>query len=415
MKQYEPGDIKIINVRLTNTNKLATIDIRAQMMALSIFEDIEKPTLYAELMLVDSVNLVKDFPIIGEEDLEIVFVTPGREKQSTFKFRTFSVEGTSNNPTGKASAYMLRCVSTEHFTNAIQQVDKSYNNIVAEMVADIMVNEIKTKKPVTVESTRGLIPLTIPRMNPLAAIDYLRQRAVAKRPSGGVFVFFENQHGFNFVSLEKLIEEGSKDIASRTFTYNPDVISDKQRAAFAFRNIQRFEHLTGFDTIDKMTGGMLNNAVRSFDMFTKDFGEVAFKLKEQVQKFETGNKNTSVPNTQKIIGEAERGAPHYIFTPKDSSKGNDYIADLYGYRMSFIKMFNQNIIRCMVYGDNFLSVGSMVNLNLPDTSGTTGKKSNDPKYSGNYLITKLRHIITQEDKKYKHNVVFDCNKIGYGK
>lgn len=413
MKQYEPGDIRIIGIRLINTNNTANVDIRAQVMSLSIFEDMEEPTVYAELMIVDSLNLVKDFPIIGEEMVEISFVTPGRDKPTTYKLRTFSVEGTVNNSTGKATAYVLKCVSEEHFTNAVQQVDKGYNNTVAEMVADILVNEIKTKKPITIEATRGLIPVTMPRMNPFQAIDFLRQKAIAKRPSGGVFVFFENQYGLNFVSLEKLIEEGSKSISSREFTYNPDTISDKNRLAFAFRNLQRFEHLSKFDTIDKMAGGMFKNTVRSFDLLSKEFSEVEFQIDKQSHKFETGDKAAKLPNTQKVVNEANKGSPYYMFMPKDASKGNDFVSDLYGYRHTFVKLFNQNVTRCMAYGDNYLTVGDMIQLNLPDTSGTTEKKTNDQRFSGKYMITKLRHIITQEDKKFKHNIAFDCNKIGF--
>ena len=413
MKQIEPGDIKIIGIRITNTNKSVTLDIRAQTMSLSIFEDIEEPTVYAELMMVDSANLVKDLPIIGEEDVEISYITPGRDKPTNYKLRTFAVDGTVANPTGKASAYILKCVSPEHFANSVKQVDKGYNNTVAEMVADIVVNELTTKKPTIVETTRGLIPIAIPKMNPFQAIDFLRQKAVAKRPSGGVFVFYENQYGFNFVSLEKLIEDGSKTIKSKVFTYSPDVISDKQRQAHAFRNLQRYEHLSKFDTIDKMAGGMFKNTVRSFDMLSKEFEEVAFELSKQAHKFETGDKKAKIPNTNKILSEAGQGAPYFMFAPKDSSKGNDFVSDLMGYRHSFVKLFNQNVTRCMAYGDNYLTVGDMIELNLPDTSGTTEKKSNDNRFSGKYMITKLRHIITQEDKKFKHNVAFDCNKIGF--
>lgn len=413
MKQIEPGDIKIIGIRITNTNKSVTLDIRAQTMSLSIFEDIEEPTVYAELMMVDSANLVKDLPIIGEEDVEISYITPGRDKPTNYKLRTFAVDGTVANPTGKASAYILKCVSPEHFANSVKQVDKGYNNTVAEMVADIVVNELTTKKPTIVETTRGLIPIVIPKMNPFQAIDFLRQKAVAKRSSGGVFVFYENQYGFNFVSLEKLIEDGSKTIKSKVFTYSPDVISDKQRQAHAFRNLQRYEHLSKFDTIDKMAGGMFKNTVRSFDMLSKEFEEVAFELSKQAHKFETGDKKAKIPNTNKILSEAGQGAPYFMFAPKDSSKGNDFVSDLMGYRHSFVKLFNQNVTRCMAYGDNYLTVGDMIELNLPDTSGTTEKKSNDNRFSGKYMITKLRHIITQEDKKFKHNVAFDCNKIGF--
>jgi hypothetical protein len=76
-------------------------------------------------------------------------------------------------------------------------------------------------------------------------------------------------------------------------------------------------------------------------------------------------------------------------------------------------MFNQNIIRCQIYGDNYLSVGDMVTINLPDTSGTTEKKVGDTVFSGNYMITKLRHMIYQVDRKFKYDIAMDCNKIGY--
>ena len=413
MKRYEPGDVKIISLKLTNTNKSATVDIRSQAMSISIFEDMEEPTLYAEIMMVDSANLVKDFPIIGEEDLEIVYVTPGRDKPTTYKFRTFAVEGTSNGPTAKSSVYTLRCVSTEHFTNGIQLIDKGYNNTVAEMVVDILVNELKSKKAYQIEATRGLVPVNIPQKSPFQAIDMLRQKAIAKRPSGGVFVFYENQYGFNFTSIEKLIEEGKKTIDSKTFTYMPDTTSDKQREAYAFRNLVRYEHLSKFDTIEKFASGLFKNVARSFDLLTKEVSETLFTLKDQAHKFETGEKKATIPNTAKIMDEAMQGAPTYMFMPKDSSRGNDFVSDLIGYRHSFVKLFNQNVTRCMVHGDNYLSVGDMITLNLPDTSGTTEKKSGDKRFSGNYLITKLRHIIVQEDKKFKHSISFDCNKIGF--
>ena len=413
MPTYEAGDVKLISLKLTNTNETAIVDIRSQCTALSIFEDIEQPTLYAEFTIVDSLNLVKDFPIIGEETLEVSFITPGREKATTYKFRIYAVDGTVNATNAKASSYTLKGVSSEHFINAILQIDKGYNTTVAEIVKDILNNEIKTKKPLIIETTRGLIPMTVPRTNPFVAIDFLRQKAIAKRPSGGVFVFYENQYGFNFTTLETLIEDGKNNIKSKTFTYEPATNADASRSSYAFRNIQRYQHLTKFDTVDKMGGGLYKNTSRSFDITTKQFEEVAFELDQQAYKFETGEKKTKIPNTEKLISEAKQGAPFYMFAPKDSSKGNDYVADLLGYRTAFTKLFNQNITRLMVFGDNYLTVGDMVELNFPDTSGTTEKKLRDERYSGNYMVTKLRHIIYLEDKKFKHNIAMDCNKIGF--
>lgn len=412
-KKYEAGDVRLLNVILTNGAGTARMDISAQLVLMSIFEDIEQPTMYAELTLVDSLNLVKDFPIIGEETIEISFFTPGRDRPSNFKFRVFSVEGNAINNTGTTSAYVLKAVSQEHFVNNILLIDKTYNTTCGDIVLDVLLNELKTQKKMNVESTRGIVPLTIPFKSPFEALDMIRQRAIAKRPSGGVFVFFENQFGFNFVTLEKLLEDGKKEIKSKTFTYYPIQNTDKERERFSFRNIQRLQHLTKFDSIEKLSSGLFKNNVRSLDLLTKSVTETEFRFNEQLSKFATGEKKTTAPNSDKFMYEAIQGAPVYMFTPKDSSKGNDFIGDLLGYRDAFTTLFNQNVVRGMVYGDNYLSVGDLISIELPDVSGTTEKKAPDERFSGNYLITKLRHMINLEDRKFKYNITFDCNKVGY--
>lgn len=413
LKNYEPGDIKLISVKLINTNKTATIDLKAQLLTLSIYEDIEEPTVFAEVVLNDALGIVKDFPIIGEEDIEISFITPGRDNITTYKLRTFSIDGTTVSDNNQSANYTLKCVSHEHFTNSVRLVDKGYNTTIGEAIIDILSNELRVTKDITVEATRGLSSFAVPRMNPFSAIDFLRQRAIAKRPSGGVYVFFENQYGYNFITLEKLIEDGKNTIATRTFTHSPDTRSDKQREAYAWRNITKIEHLTKFDTISKMANGLFKNNVIAFDITSKDVTNTEFKLQEQSKVFETGERKAKMPNTEKLVNEANQGAPTYMFAPKDSSNGTNFLTDLMGYRLAFSNLFNQNIVRCQIYGDNYLAAGDMVTLNLPETSGTTEKKTGDTRFSGNYMITKLRHMIYQQDRKFKHQITMDCNKIGY--
>lgn len=411
LKRYEAGDIRLIGIKLTNGS--ATVDLKGVTLSLSIFEDIEAPTVYAELSISDALNLVRTFPIIGEENIEISFLTPGRDKITTYKLRTFAVESVIVGDNNQFSTYVLKCVSAEHFVNAVRQVDKAYDVTIGEMIVDILVNELQTSKPFTVESTRGLVETIVPRMSPFQAIDFLRQKAIAKRASGGVFVFYENQYGFNFLSLEKLIEDGKKNINSKTFTHSPNITSDNATQQHAFRNITRMQHLTKFDTIDKLSTGQFKNRVLSYDMLSKGISSTEFNLVEQAKVFETGEKKTKLTNTDALIRTANNVTPFIMFAPKDTSKGSDYVTDLLGYRQAFTTMFNQNIVRCMVYGDNYLSVGDMVTLNLPDTSGTTEKKVGDKRYSGNYMITKLRHMIYQVDRKFKYDIAMDCNKIGY--
>ena len=148
LKAYEPGDVKLISIKLTNGNKSAIADIKTQTIAISIYEDIEQPTVYAELAISDGLNLVKDFPIIGEEDLEVSFVTPGRDNITTYKLRVFSITNTNTQENAMTSTYMIKCVSHEHFTNTVQQVDKAYSGTVSEMVLAVLQDELKVTKDI---------------------------------------------------------------------------------------------------------------------------------------------------------------------------------------------------------------------------------------------------------------------------
>ena len=115
---YETGDVKLVKAILRNGTGTVSVGIMGQLISLSIFEDIEQPTLYCELMLLDSINLIQDFPIIGEETLELSYYTPGREKPTKLTFNVYSVDGQSSAPTTKGSIYTLKGVNAFHFYNA---------------------------------------------------------------------------------------------------------------------------------------------------------------------------------------------------------------------------------------------------------------------------------------------------------
>lgn len=417
-KHYETGDIKLVKAILRNNNGSVSTGIQGQLISLSIFEDIEQPTLYCELTLLDSINLVQDFPIIGEETLELSYYTPGRDAPTKISFNIYGIEGQSSAPTSKGSIYTLKGVSAFHFYNASTTVSKSYKTVISDMVADIltdMSNKTGIKARVNIEPTKGLVPITIPRLSPFSAIDFLRQRSVsAENPSGGAYVFFMNQYGFHFKSIENLLKEGKAEVASKKFTYSPDTKSDKERSAYSFRNIINFTHLSKFDSIDKLQSGHVNTEVQHFDIFTKENKAAVTKLSEKMNTFVSADGKGRISSSPNYIEKYDNSSRSVFFIPKDSSRGDDFLDISLGIKNSYASLLNQNTVRVLVPGDNFLSVGDVVELSLPEVSGTTERKTKDRMNSGNYIVIKLRHIITMEEGgKPKHLISMDCSKVGY--
>lgn len=410
--KYELGDVRLISLQIINSNSTARIDLRGVMNNFSIYEDINEPTVYAEIYILDALNLVNDFPIKGEETVEIVFATPFREKLTTYNLKVFAVEGSSIGPAAKTSAYVLKCVSLEHFLNEFKPISQSYNDTISNIVNSILKNNLATEKKLFVEETKGINKITIPRMRPFAAVDYLKQRAVSTVDSGGVFVFFENQYGLNFKSIEGMYRVGKDQVESKIFTYSPNVKSDPTREALAYRNIISLEFIKRGDTVKKLTSGAYKSVTQSFDITTKAITQKTFNFEEQSQKIFFANDKAKALNSVGFIKTFTDATTKQFFMPVNSSLKNDGVADLISYRNSFMNFFNDTILRAYVYGDNYLVAGDVIEIRIPEVSGTTSRKTEDKTGSGFYLVTKLRHYFAMENKRLNHRISFECNKLG---
>jgi len=73
-QQFTPGNVKIYKAELSNDSG-AALDITPQIKNLSIFESVYDPTVFCEVLMEDSIDLWRTFPINGEETLEVLFKT----------------------------------------------------------------------------------------------------------------------------------------------------------------------------------------------------------------------------------------------------------------------------------------------------------------------------------------------------
>lgn len=417
----EPGDIDVRKVELkkwTRADSVA-IDIKPQIAEINIFEDLEQPSMIADILLVDSLNLVQDFPIIGEESITITYVTPGRENPTRKTFFVFSIENTGSSPSGKGSTYTIKAVTPTHYFCSGLKVVKTYRDTIDSIVTDILKtaanqNKFSTVK-VVVEKTKGILPITIPSLHPFEAVDLLRQKAVSRDiPSGGAFVFFENQYSLNFKSIESLITDGKKDLGSKTFTFFPNTNANKEATSFAFRNILRYNHISKFDTMEKLMNGAIVNTVESFDLLTKAISSSTYKLSEKARFITSTDNKSSIPNSNQFLEKFNNASALDFFVPKDSSRNEDFLDSNLGFKKGYSSLINNNVVRILINGDNYITSGEVIKLNLPELSGTTERKNKDRLNSGNYLITKLRHRITSsEGGKFKHQISCDCARLGY--
>ena len=408
---YQTNDVKVKSVSIQTHKGDGGVYDMSQLLTIDVYEDITKPTLYATIEVVDALDLLTRLPIIGEEKVELTIETPGIAEPTTFKFRCFQVTNVEPFKNSKGLTYTLHCVSEEHLLNN-SVLRMHMNGLISDMVQRILSESLATKKKYYQEPTIGLELLNFPKLKPLAAIDFLRQRAVGAEHKLSPYVFFENQYGFNFTTIEGLFKRGLKEVEAtgREFTFKQNPMGSTQKEVESFRSILDYQLVYNGESYRKLQQGAYRMKTQMFDLATKSLETIDFNLEEKFSALAPDIKKT-MPNSGDWIAEFAQNIPQIFFGVKDTSRPPIFVLENLAGKNSFSLLLNDDVTRVMVPGDSGLSVGHVVRLNMPEIDGLTSQKKLDQVRRGDYLIVRLRHMITFLNTS-KHRIVFDCVQLG---
>lgn len=383
---------EVVSIRLNNISKtIVDVDIRAQVHKVEIYEDVDYPLIRAQITILDAINLINSFK--GEEIIDVEFRSKHVTKLSKFKFVVFSMDGIQTFGLNNGIVYTLNCVSTEFLNNGYR-VNRHYKDGSDTIIQNILSYDVETTKPLYKSLAQGLHDIVIPNISPFAAIDLVRQRSVDDLTS---FLFYENQDGFNFKSFRYLFnnyETQDKDILANPYVYTAQQLTqdvDRQR----YYGILNLEYLTRFNTANHISGGGFVSTTRSIDLKNK-IEDNATAIKDQ------GYSNTFI-NTQRKPGRSF----HSYFIAKDSTKPNDFRIENYERIKMNLLRFNQFVVRCVMYGNNLLSAGRFIKLQVP---GFDVQRSDSKDIDSPFMITKLRHSLVLYPHT-KYTVTVDCHKL----
>lgn len=415
MQQMTPGSVKIYEALLTGKTNGAQVDITPQIVNFSIYESLYTPTIFCELLMEDAIDLWKNFPINGEEQIRLSFKSPGVDDVTTYEFDVFRVKDKQDNTTDKISIYILQCVSTESITAAkVGRVNVSYETSIEDIIGNLLKKTLNTNKNIFVEKTKGLVPILIPNLYTFQAIEFLKQRAVSAEVPNSSFVFFENQYGFSFRTIESLLFTKRDAVGSKEFTYdNTPIMADKNKQSNSYRNIIVLNKNNIADTTNNLNGGYAN-AVESFDIITKQTERVEYDFTKQASQVIASDKLATPFNTQEFFTDLKQTSKKVttLFSSKDSSLKSDLRSLSLGKKMAYSKLFNNIDIDVLVYGDSTLTVGEPLKINTLNNSGMTGRNTDEAKISGTYLISSLRHLISPQSGAVYYTAM-KLQKMGY--
>lgn len=418
-------------------------ELKKVFLEFNIHESLFHPYgIYGDIIMNDAINFMKYVPIIGEEFLNIFFKSSEANNDEFSKLRQLPVSGIEKQApiSSNTQAYSINFISPLLFNNRINRVINSYKNIKAnEIIDDIYENFLNValsgfgpEPDAIIEETENSIDCIIPNWYPLDAMCWIAERSINKNGNADYLIYETYNTGFNFRSIDSLLEQDSKG----TLTYEPsggsqtpsdssNRINDSTRIIKEFP-IRRYKIIKSNDSNMNRLEGMMKSKIITHDMVNKTIGgllqtnDVGEEIKYRWNYDEDFRKSNHLGKKDQK-GATDVGFPLLGTPVSDTSGGYNYENNVsyhfkddslfpaqvqnnifpetyYLNRRSILNQLNTWVLEVEILGSTKLNVGDIVDFKLPSHEALHGKQVNQPElemYSGRYIITSIRYVFKQ--------------------
>ena len=416
--EYDITQCKI----LTTSGK--QFDILPVVQDIVIFESIFTQSITGIITILDTTDLVNNGPIIGEEKLQIKLLTPQvNEKPDTIIDYTktpldiYKIGGLRGDGE-KASVLSLHFASQEVYKNAISKISRSYKGSCSDIVDKIFRDKeyLDSDKEITIEETNGLRKIIFPSMKPFKAIDMLCRQSNSKNfKDSPSYLFYETTKGYNFRSVDGLCSQEPKMTCEENV---PDrVEGGVKNVDVNLRTINEFAVIGPRNTTDNIYEGMLSSNIKIHDIYNKKINYFTYNYFDEFDKDihledkpyiseskdKLSNKGLAdYSNAMNFVTITSNGKSfdepdNYPYAPDDLEK-------IVMRRNSRLRQFQNSItLNMMIPGNTFIKAGDVLDIKI-GASSTVTDRTDDPNYTGKYLITNIRHTFNNGLKEVRHTI-----------
>lgn len=405
---YSPTDFQINALTYTNSQNVQ-IDLRRIYTSIDLFYDIFSNFTSGNVVLEDSTNIFGHIVSQGFEFLRVSITKPGMNIPFNETFRITS----RNAMIAKDNKHMIKIqfCSEELMLSKATKFTKSYNGmLVSDMAKDIGRNILKI--PATnfpdnsIETTTNINSITIPNFNPFQALNWLASRATSSYV-GATFLFFKTKVNYNFKSLQSLM-----DVSSPKATYNVNVKNiTSTDPNLDFYDISKYQILKLPDTLHSLMNGKFSARLMTLDPLRQKFttldlngddlynASVTLGNAKQYNNFEDrlGNQMNSTYASYRSFFPTNKGQDTAPYIQGKQQVNQNNVESWLLERNAMIQQLLSIRVKAIIPGNPSIDIGDVIQLNMPSNEPQVGQDEGslvrklDPYYSGNYIITAMRH------------------------
>ena len=416
-----------------------TVDIASGVIEFSYFENIFSPYITARAIIVNTGNTVEDdkgipqsiyngLPLRGGERVIIKIAANSKNNVgldfSDDEERYFYVSSITNvliSP--ESESFVLNLCSREALSNQTSRVGKKFpsSQKISDSVKDIIKNYLKSpNKIMEIDETQNQYGFIGNMKKPFTIITWLASKSVSKvgkQDSSAGFLFFENQDGFNFKSIDNLM---SQEPYPETFAYTPAIIN----IADPRKDFKILEYT--LDRNQDLLGKLERGAYASERYYINPVSfkpnyDRIFRKNQYIEAPTLGDKNIETFNADSS-GKDIGNLPSRIFTAMldigtverdaddkgwdDASERNADPARIHAQSMMRYNQLFTHIIDILTPLNTNITAGSIMKCEFPRIDRSKRKES-DPEQSGLYMVKELCHYFDSKGSYTKMKLIRD--------
>ena len=439
------GDYNLSHIDLIN-HRGDIIDLKYIVIELNIYESIYKNSVTGSVVITDAKNQIGRLEMQGLERVAFKLSTPGTNKKDDIldasvetgePFHVYKITDRKQVNQGLL-VYTLHFASREFMRNLRTRVSQSYLNSLDGIVKSIFTDKsyLDSRKKLNFEPCGNSDKITIPNLRPFDAIQMIADKAMPQKSDGIGYFFYETTKAFHFRSWESMVtKQGSKiRTPKQAFYYMPlkfkdDNVPDK--IGHEFKSVQSYRFINNFHDVAANTAlGTYGHRVITHNLFDK-----SYDIKDYNYHLSYGDsKHTDYSNSKSrdakkaavvaspVDYDNEKGVSDYPESRTSLQSTTQFLHDIdtgtYGIDVEQdgikkgerISQYNQIVhgttLKLVVKGQSYLEPGDLIEFRVRPVDADKTDVEEDSRFGGQYVITKIRHQITDE----VYTMVLECAK-----
>lgn len=427
---------------LGNAQKQAQLlTITPLIPAFTINESMNSPMISGYLEVYDSVGLLENFPLRGEERLTLE-VEDALKNVRVWDLMTTKIDNVQISKINSMTMYRLHFITYQSFLARNKIWTKSFRNQTVTQIVAALFRESytppqavfpevtlktfgqgevfdTTKKMLQSEPSEGYVRVAIPRMYTQEAMDFLVRRAYSATSPSTSFRFFESSNAFHFVTDEHLF--ASARVENRVFPMTAFDNIKRSGAEFftEFNNLESVNNTQRVDTLDDIHGGAYANRVIELDtvrrianLYDRGYDYWAKRLEYTTNADSENLIDRHDPDFMVIYSRPDNARQFIVVKDYDDfeqvaafqNRGQTHYKDIVENRLPYRKHLNSITVEAVGPPRLDIVIGDIIHLNITEISAASNKAQQNVQLTGHYLVQGISRVFEAEEGRNKYTM-----------